>query len=329
MSELSQGNEYLINGECMAVAYSGFREGQHPDRGDGANNPSDDQILEDLRILAEHGFRLVRLYDSGQNSRSTVRLIEENKLPIKVLLGAWLKAEISNHESCSWLDEPITDEVLIANALDNAAELRRSITLANQYQDIVSAVNIGNEALVDWNDHRVPVSKVIDYVRHAKSSIKQPVTVAENYEWWIRDGAGLAEEVDFVGVHTYPAWEYKTIDEALGYTIQNLKDVCSALPGKPIAVLEAGWASTASEFGVQANETNQARHFQELKTLATESNVTFFFFEAFDEPWKGNPDDDLGAEKHWGIFYVDRRPKLVMQSADQTHSGAGPVDSLI
>ena len=27
---------YLLSGTVMAVAYSGFREGQHPDRGDGA-----------------------------------------------------------------------------------------------------------------------------------------------------------------------------------------------------------------------------------------------------------------------------------------------------
>jgi hypothetical protein len=28
--------DHLIAGEVMAVAYSGFREGQQPDRGDGA-----------------------------------------------------------------------------------------------------------------------------------------------------------------------------------------------------------------------------------------------------------------------------------------------------
>ena len=42
-------------------------------------------------------------------------------------------------------------------------------------------------------------------------------------------------------------------------------------------------------------------------------NVTFFFFEAFDENWKGDPNNPLGAEKHWGLFKVDRTPKLLMQ----------------
>ena len=49
----------------MAVAYSGFREGQYPDRGSGAANPSADEILEDLEILVAHDFKLIRLYDSG------------------------------------------------------------------------------------------------------------------------------------------------------------------------------------------------------------------------------------------------------------------------
>jgi hypothetical protein len=41
-------------------------------------------------------------------------------------------------------------------------------------------------------------------------------------------------------------------------------------------------------------------------------NITTFFFEAFDEDWKGD-ENPLGAEKHWGLFTVQRRPKLALQ----------------
>ena len=297
----------------MAVAYSGFREGQHPDRGDGAVNPSDDEILEDLNILVAHDFKLIRLYDTGENSVATLELIREHDLPIKVLLGIWLRAELSNHEGCPWLDEPIPDEQLAANTLANAAEVRRGIELARQFDDIVVAVNVGNEALVEWNDHMVPLDQVIAYVRDVKAAIEQPVTVADNYEWWIKDGAPLAAEVDFLGIHTYPAWEEKTIDEALAYTVDNMERVHAALPGKSMAILEAGWASTAIEFGDRASEANQARHYRELGEWATATNTTVFFFEAFDEPWKGDPNNPLGAEKHWGLFFVDRSPKQAMQ----------------
>ncbi|MDH3588766.1 MAG: glycosyl hydrolase [Gammaproteobacteria bacterium] len=312
--DTTQSAETLLAGEVMAVAYSGFREGQHPDRGDGAVNPSDKQILEDLQIMVVHDFNLIRLYDAGENSRTTLQLIRQHRLPIKVLQGMWLDAEFSNHEGCPWLDEPIPEEKLAANALRNVAEVERGIALAREYDDIVIAVNVGNEALVNWNDHMVPLENVINYVRRVRAAIDQPVTVAENYVWWIQDGAPLAAELDFIGVHTYPQWEEKTIDEALDYTIANIDGVRAALPGKQLAILEAGWATIASEFGERANETKQTRHYRELKEWATASNTTVFFFEAFDEPWKGNPNDPLGAEKHWGLFNVDRTPKQVMRN---------------
>ena len=306
---LRQGPGALLAGESMAVSYSGFRDGQHPDRGSGAVNPSADEILEDLEILVRHGFRLIRLYDSGDNTRATLELIREHDLPLKVLLGVWLDAEFSNHEGCPWLEQPIPDATLAANAARNDAEVERGLELARRFGDIVAGVNVGNEALVDWSDHKVPLDSVITYVRRVRAAIEQPVTVADNYLWWAQHGAPLAAEVDFLGVHTYPVWEGKTIDEAMAYTVANIESVRAALPGRPIAVLEAGWPTIASEFGERANEASQARHYAELRQWAASTNTTVFWFAAFDEPWKGNPDDPLGAEKHWGLFNVDRTPK--------------------
>ena len=40
--------------------------------------------------------------------------------------------------------------------------------------------------------------------------------------------------------------------------------------------------------------------------------ILTFYFEAFDEPWKGSP-DPLEPEKHWGLFKVDRTPKLAVR----------------
>ncbi|NOR35607.1 MAG: DUF4434 domain-containing protein [Woeseiaceae bacterium] len=307
-----QSADSLLADEIMAVAYSGFRAGQHPDRGFGANNPSDEEILEDLEILLANDFKLIRMYDSDENTQRTLQLIREHDLPVKVLLGIWLRAEFSNHEGCPWLNEPIPDDELAANVLRNVAQVERGIEMAAEFDDIIVAVNVGNEALVDWNDHMVPLEKVIEYVRRVKAAIDQPVTVADNYEWWIRDGAPLAAEVDFIGVHTYPVWEDKSIGEGLAYTVQNIDGVRNALPGKPIAILEAGWATAANEFGDRANEAAQLTYFNELRDWATATNTTVFFFEAFDEPWKGDENDPLGAEKHWGLFNVDRTPKQVM-----------------
>ncbi len=304
---------YLLAGENFGVAYSGFREGQHPDRGAGARNPSREQVAEDLRILVDHGFRLIRLYDSGENSALVLDIIRVQQLPLKVLLGVWLEAEISNHENCPWLDEPIPASVLLANREANRAEVSRAVQLAKSYPESVAALNVGNEALVEWTDHLVPLDSLIDYVRTVKAAVALPVTVAENYEWWAAHGAALAAELDFIGVHTYPQWEGRDIDRALAYTEENLAQVRRALPGVPMAVLEAGWASLAEEFGDRAGEPEQQRHYRELRALAEREAMTVLFFEAFDEPWKGHPDKPLAAEKHWGLFTVGRTAKQAMQ----------------
>jgi exo-beta-1,3-glucanase (GH17 family) len=297
-----------------AVAYSGYRTGQHPDRGNGAANPSDEEILEDLRILTrDFNFGLIRLYDSQENSSTVLRLIKENNLKLNVLLGIWLSAEISNHQGCPWLDEPIPKEVLKENKAKNRKEIKRGIDLANKYSDIVIAVNVGNEALVSWTDHLVDFGTVISSVRKVKAAISQPVTVAENYLWWAESGRKLAGELDFITVHSYPIWEGKDIDEAVSFTIANIDAVRKALPGTELIIGELGWATTASEFGARASEENQLRYFKEMTEWAAKLNVTMFWFEAFDEDWKGDPNNPKGAEKHFGLFTIDRKAKLVMQ----------------
>lgn len=309
-----QADSQLLNGVSEALCYSGFRSGQHPDRGEGAVNSSYEEILEDLQILSgQTPFRLIRMYDCGENTQLTLKVIQENNLDFRLLLGIWLRAELSAHETCAWLTEPIPQETLDKNKILNATEIATGIELANRYKDIIVAVNVGNEALVEWNDHMVSTDSVISYVKQVQTAIDQPVTVADNYKWWADHGKELAGVVDFVSIHTYPVWEQKDIDEGMSYTIENVLEVMKALPGAQIVITEAGWATTASEFGERASEPKQKQYVEELLAWAKQNNITTFLFEAFDEDWKGDPGDPYGAEKHWGLYTVDRRPKEVIQ----------------
>jgi exo-beta-1,3-glucanase (GH17 family) len=308
-----QTADQLLAGYSAAVCYSGFRTGQHPDRGAGAINPSYEEIYEDLQLLkAKTPFRLIRLYDCEENSQMVLEVIQQYDLDFKVMLGIWLRAELSAHETCEWLTEPIPQQELDENKLKNTAEITKGIELANMYKDIIVAVNVGNEALVEWNDHMVDTDSIITYVKRVQEHIEQPVTVADNYKWWADHGHELAEVVDFVSIHVYPIWENKDIDEAMTYTIENVFEVMQALPEAEIVISEAGWATTASEFGERASEAKQTIYTEALLQWAERNNITTFIFEAFDEDWKGNPNDPLGAEKHWGVFKVDRTPKQVV-----------------
>lgn len=310
---LPQKEADLLAGSTQAICYSGFRSGQHPDRGQGAINPSEDNILEDLQILIKAGFKIIRQYDCGENSQLVLEVIKKNQLELKVLQGIWLKAELSNHLSCAWLTEAIPQKELESNKASNLEEIQRGIELANAYPELIVAVNVGNEALVDWNDHKVDTKVIISYVKKVQQEIVQPVSVADNYEWWAAHGQELAATVDFVAIHVYPVWEGKTIAEAMAYSIENIAKVKTALPNAKIVITEAGWPSTAIEFSDRVSEAMQKQYYTELGTYAKENNITTFFFEAFDEDWKGDPDKPLGAEKHWGLYNIDRTPKEVMQ----------------
>jgi exo-beta-1,3-glucanase (GH17 family) len=318
-TESIQEKSALLAGFADAICYSGFRSGQHPDRGEGAKNPSYEETLEDLTILKEQTpFRLMRVYDSGENSEMVLRVIKENNLDFKVMLGMWLQAELSAHETCEWLLEPIPQEELDENKIENAEEIQRGIQLANAYPEIIAAVNVGNEALVEWNDHKVSVDSVISYVKQVQKAIKQPVTVADNYKWWADHGKELAAVVDFVSIHLYPIWENRDIDEGMSYSIANVEEVMNTLPGAQIVIAEAGWTTIASEFGPRASQEKQKRYIGELMDWSRKNNITTFIFEAFDEDWKGDPNDPMGAEKHWGLYTVDRKPKIVIEHFSQS-----------
>ncbi len=293
-----------------AICYSGYRHGQSPH---DKVYPSLDEIREDLQILQRH-WKLLRLYDCSLHAERVLQVIHEDGLDFQVMLGAYLGAEMNNF-GCPW-GGTFSEEQLEASRLENLAELDRLVALANRYGDIVFSVAVGNEATVDWTDHFVPVHRMIDYVRSVKSAVQQPVTFCENYVPWQHKLRDLVAELDFISLHTYPVWEYKQIHEALDYTKDNLASVARLYPDKPIVITEAGWCTNSNGRGMHAEhavQELQAIYYQDLMDWTREAGILCFVFEAFDEPWKGSA-DPLEPEKHWGLFTVDRKPKLVMQS---------------
>lgn len=293
-----------------AICYSGYREGQSPNE---RTYPSLDEILEDLLILQKN-WCLLRLYDCSLHAERVLQVIEENRLPFQVMLGAYLGAEMNNF-GCPW-GGTFSEEQLEASTRENEVEVRRLIALANRYPAVVFSVAVGNEATVDWTDHFVPVHRMIEHVKRVKAAVRQPVTFCENYVPWQHKLRELVAELDFISLHTYPVWEYKHIHEALDYTKENLASVARQYPDKPIVISEAGWCTNSNGRGMHAEhavQELQAIYYQDLMEWTCAEGLLCFVFEAFDEPWKGSP-DPLEPEKHWGLFTVDRRPKLVMQA---------------
>jgi exo-beta-1,3-glucanase (GH17 family) len=291
-----------------AICYSGFREGQHP----GGMHPTYDQIKEDLLILKDN-WKYLRLYDCDLHSITVLEVIEKEVLYFKVMLGAYIVAEVNNF-GCPW-GGTYSEEVLDLNKIKNLNRINKLIKLANKYPNIISSLSVGNEACVDWTDHYVPVESVINYVKLTKKGAKQPVTFCENYLPWLGKMKDLVAAVDFISIHTYPVWEYKNIHEALEYTKQNYYAVADMYPDKLVVITEAGWATNSNGRGIDphnVSEELQNIYYNDLMNWCKEDTILTYVFEAFDEPWKGSS-EILEPEKHWGLFYVNRKPKLVMQ----------------
>jgi exo-beta-1,3-glucanase (GH17 family) len=292
-----------------AICYSGYREGQNP----GTEiYPSYDQVKEDLLIL-QGRWEYLRLYDCSKHAEIVLEVIQKEKLGFKVMLGAYITAEMNNF-GCPW-GVVYSEKELEQNRKTNLLEIEKLIKLANQYPGTIFSLSAGSEATVDWTDHFVPVKKVIEYVKMIKKNTKQPVTFCENYVPWHTKLAPLVEVVDFISIHTYPVWEYKHIHEALEYTKQNYFGVAEKYPNKPVMITEAGWATNSNGRGINpenVSEEFQKIYYHDLVNWSKEEGIITFVFEAFDEPWKGSP-EEMEPEKHWGLYKVDRKPKLVMQ----------------
>ncbi len=301
-------SDFLPLSHKRAICYSGFRDGQSPD---ARVFPSKDEIASDFRLL-QGDWDALRLYACDTHCERVLEVIAEQEFDFKVMLGAYLAAELSN-PNCPWGGQH-PDDVLEQNRQENLREVERAVTLANRYPNIIDVVSAGNEATVDWTDHLVAPESVVNYVEYLQRHIAQPVTFCENYVPWLGKLDQLAGQVDLISIHSYPVWEYKTIDEAMAYTRENYAAVCQRHPGKQVIITEAGWATASNGRGIppeNVSEFCQKRYLDELRKWSADDGILIYLFEAFDENWKGS-EHPLEPEKHWGLYRANRQPKLAV-----------------
>ncbi len=276
-----------------AVCYGPHRDGQRP----GGPAPSAAQISEDLRLMAPH-WRLLRLYGSSELAETILAAIRADGLGLKVMLGVWI--------------DP-------GDTAANRRETDAAIRLAEAYSELVLAVCVGNETQVSWSPHPCPLPLLLDHVRRVREGVGVPVTVADDFSFWNEPRSRtLAAEIDFITMHAHPLWNGRQLNEALPWLRRQTDAVRALHPGRAVVLGETGWATSACGQGEQARlikgrpgEAEQKQFFAAVRAWARAEGMTVFFFEAFDENWKGGPHPDE-VEKHWGLFRADRSPKAAL-----------------
>ncbi|MEZ7949300.1 MAG: glycosyl hydrolase family 17 protein, partial [Flavobacteriaceae bacterium] len=85
---------------------------------------------------------------------------------------------------------------------------------------------------------------------------------------------------------------------------------------KPIHIGETGWASFSNELygnkGSKAtDEYKEALYYKHMRKWTTDTKISCFYFEAFDEHWK-DAQNPGGSENHFGLFTIDGKAKYAL-----------------
>jgi exo-beta-1,3-glucanase (GH17 family) len=160
-------------------------------------------------------------------------------------------------------------------------------------------------------------------------------------QYWKESLTKLLNEIDFISLHTYPFhdthwnpgfWqlskeESKNSPEAIAHLSMTaafehavnqynlVKDYLEQTDIiKPIHIGETGWATvddyiyTTPGSGA-TDEIKMKLYYDAINQWAFQNNISCFYFEAFNEPWKGG---ELGSESHFGLFTVDGKAKYAL-----------------
>ena len=202
--------DIIGNNNYPAISYGGYRGKSREVQ------PSIEDIKEDLQIMFAQGFRVIRTYDLHHPfAENTLKAISELKssdsdFEMYVMLGAWVQCKDA------FTDLPIHNEEDLEG---NKVEIAEAVRLAQDYQDIVKVIAVGNEAMVHWaTSYYLEPKYILKWVKYLQDlkingTINNNIwiTSSDNFASW---GGGseeyhnddldeLIRSVDYVSMHTY------------------------------------------------------------------------------------------------------------------------------
>ncbi|MDD5758782.1 MAG: glycosyltransferase family 2 protein [Desulfobulbaceae bacterium] len=259
------------------MSFSPIRQDQNPTKN---RFPSNEEIDADIALL--HGkVKSIRTYTVAGTLANIPELAK--KYDMKVTLGAWLNSDL----------------------VENEAEIKKVIAIAQANPETVDRVMIGNEAIFRTE---LTAEEVINYVDRVKSQLSIPVSTAEPWHVWIANPE-LGDHVDFVSVHLLPYWEGIGLQYAMDYIKNCYKILTDTFPNAKILIAEVGWPSNGRTRKLAiASEANEAIFLRRFLNLAQKEHYDYFIMEAFDQTWKANSEGSVGA--YWGVYNVFRTQKF-------------------
>jgi exo-beta-1,3-glucanase (GH17 family) len=268
----------------QGVDYGPFRDGQRP----GGPCPTVTQMGEDMWLLTRMG-NAIRTYGLADCNLGKNLLKAAGPAPIEIVLGLWLGPDPEA----------------------NAKEIKALKKLKTKLTHVI-AIAVGSETLLRGD---LSMEALIDYIQQVREIVGDqgiPITTAEPWHIWLGlDGrysnpAPLVSAVDVLFLNIHPYWEQIPIAAAVDYLLDRVDQVQQTHPSKSLVISETGWPTAGPpNGGAQPSLENQQAFLKAFLPRAKAEDLSFFYFEAFDEQWKSGS----GVEQTWGFYRSDRTPK--------------------
>ncbi|MDA8850087.1 glycosyl hydrolase family 17 [Flavobacteriaceae bacterium] len=342
--------DILGNSDYLAISYGGYRKSSRDFQPTVRELKEDMKILHamNIRVLRTYNVQLAHASNILKAIRELKN--EDPNFEMYLMLGAWIdclnawtdRPVNHNVESAQNVEE-IDRAVALANQYPDIVKV---IAVGNEAMvKWATSYFVQPNVILKW------VSYLQELKQTGKLSKDIWITSSDNFASWgggdpqyhTDDLTKLIKAVDYLSVHTYPMHDthynpvfwgvfgeetqlssLKRIDIAMNraknYAISQTDSVANYIKSlgikKPIHIGETGWASASNGFygskGSKAtDEYKEALFYNNMRQWTTQSNMSCFYFEAFDEPWK-DAHNKGGSENYFGLFTVDGKAKYVL-----------------
>ena len=342
--------DILGNSYYLAICYGGYRKNTRDIQPSVEEVKEDLKILSALKIKVIRTYN-VHLKEVITVLKAIESLKKEDKnFEMYVMLGAWIDCKNAwtnlepNHDVESDRNAAEIDKaVQLANQYP---EIIKIIAVGNEAMvKWATSYYVQPNVILKWVNHLQNLKK------NNKLSKDLWITSSDDFASWggadesykTKDLEALINAVDYVSMHTYPYhnshynpdfWkspqkedqfsDLEKVNAAMNRSLAFAKlqyntvkkYVQSINQDKPVYIGETGWASSSdglygNEGSKASDEYKQALFYKAMREWTNKENISCFFFEAFDEPWKDSK-NPLGSENHFGLFTVDGKAKFAL-----------------